>query len=129
MKVFFSLILITVFMILYTEAGAQENRDMSDARAIRDLQNRLNLTQSQSEAILLLKKDQGRYLDSLGGSKSLTIEDRGKELRKMVKHYNGQVKDILTLDQWEKYKQIEVRTRQEFLNDMKDKKMHIKELD
>ena len=105
------------------------NKDTMMARSVRMMEHNLSLNQSQSSSVLDARKKQQKALDSLNAKKSLTPEQRGKELKQIQKDFKEQLKKTLTKEQFDLYKGEEKKRRDTLMERAKTKKMNIKELD
>lgn len=137
-KIVSFIIYTTIFLLIQNVSFGQSqpqspkgmpNKDTMMARSIRMMEHNLSLNKSQSSSVLDARKKQQKALDSLNAKKSLTPEQRGKELKQIQKDFKEQLKKTLSKEQFDLYKGEEKKRRDTLMERAKIKKMNIKELD
>ena len=129
MKLLFLLISTAIIIVFTaTRSFGRADRDSAIARSIRVMRYTLSLTDEEEMAIVQLKRVQYQLLDNLGQNKSLNVQERGRELMKLLLSYNQKMKNLLTQAQWKKYVEMEAAAKEAFRSSMKDKKISVKEL-
>jgi hypothetical protein len=129
MKLLF-LLISTVIIVAFssTSSFGRADRDSAIARSVRVMRYTLSLTGEEEMAVVQLKRVQYQLLDNLGQNKSLNVQERGRELMKLLLSYNQKMKNLLTQAQWEKYVEMEAAAKEAFKNSVKDKKIMVREL-
>ncbi len=106
MKMLFSFILLSI-VICNQQTYCQANKNSIIVWSVRIMQSQLQLSDRQTTGVLDLITKQSSSADSLGQNTFLKVEDRGKELEKMQAKYEKPLKDLLSNDQWKRYKAVE----------------------
>jgi len=93
------------------------------------LQKGMALSPQVTAKLIEIGGKQNRRLDSLNARKSLTVDERGRELNRIRQAFFDRMRSILTPSQWQEYRQMLEDRKSSYLVDRKDKKIQLRELD
>lgn len=80
---------------------------MSTADQLKDLTDKLSLTDDQQTKVKTILEDTRAQMQKLRGDDSLSQEDRMAKGRALREAANGKIRDVLTDDQKKKFDQME----------------------
>ena len=123
------LLILSCILICHLSAYSQVNRDSCWAHMVVMLQKGMALSPQVTAKLIEIGGKQNRRLDSLNARKSLTVDERGRELNRIRQAFFDRMRSILTPSQWQEYRQMLEDRKSSYLVDRKDKKIQLRELD
>ena len=95
----------------YALQGGQGRGPMSPADQVKDLTEKLSLTEDQQGKIKTILEDTRDQMQKLRADESMSQEDKRTKAQALREAANGKIRDLLTDDQKKKFDQMEQERR------------------
>ncbi len=120
-------ILLAAVLLIAIPGYTQNNNDSSLVRSVKYIQMKLGLSDNVADQLLTAMTNMRHEMQMTGANSN--AEDRKTQMRRIKANYNAQVKNLLTLQQWVSYQQLEAASSEGFKKRMKAKKIAVSELE
>lgn len=132
MKYFYSVLIFLLGVTNNSMSQAQTNlilnTDSANVKTSKFLQRKLVLSEDQTIKILNVEQIHTSAINELNQNKSLTIEERGRALKRIQAEYLTKIQSVLTTQQWQEFQQLRTNTKNKFINKTGTKKITVKEI-
>jgi|SRR5579871_828491 len=122
MKKSISILLSVIICCTYFNAHSQIKQDSVFKQSALRFQQKLNLTDSVTNQIIVFRNQFILQKNDLN-KKHLSLADRKNELTQIQAAYRKNIKKVLTNDQWQQYKQMELQVKNHLKQQMQNKKI------